>query len=384
MDTDVQGGQSHGAEGWLESGFRAGNDVEALVNGDQIFPAMLEAMEKARHSICLETYIYWNGEIAQKFADALSKASRRDVEVRVVLDEYGCSQLDDRLLVQMRDAGVGIHMYRPVRWLQLRRSNHRSHRKLMIVDRSIGFIGGVGIADEWSGDARNRSEWRDNHFRVTGPVVHDMERVFDEHWPGDALAVSSDCPAGMDPQGSLVAGILASEPLQNHYEVAMVFATALDRAESSVHICSPYFLPDDRLKKALLAARERGVRVLVVTAGKHTDKQVVRWASRHNWEDLLEAGVEIFEFAPTLIHVKSMVVDSILTIVGSANFDVRAARLNDEACLVVKDRGFAEEEEDRISADMKRCSRVTLDGWRSRTLSQRLLDRSANLLKAHL
>lgn len=384
MDTDVQGGQSHGAEGWLESGFRAGNDVEALVNGDQIFPAMLEAMEKARHSICLETYIYWNGEIAQKFADALSKASRRDVEVRVVLDEYGCSQLDDRLLVQMRDAGVGIHMYRPVRWLQLRRSNHRSHRKLMIVDRSIGFIGGVGIADEWSGDARNRSEWRDNHFRVTGPVVHDMERVFDEHWPGDALAVSSDCPVDMDPQGSLVAGILASEPLQNHYEVAMVFATALDRAESSVHICSPYFLPDDRLKKALLAARERGVRVLVVTAGKHTDKQVVRWASRHNWEDLLEAGVEIFEFAPTLIHVKSMVVDSILTIVGSANFDVRSARLNDEACLVVKDRGFAEEEEDRISADMKRCSRVTLDGWRSRTLSQRLLDRSANLLKAHL
>ena len=384
MDTDTRGDEFVGAEGWLESGFRPGNQVEALVNGDEIFPAMLEAIRDAQHSICLETYIYWNGEIAKEFADALSHASRRGVEVRVVLDDYGCSRLDDQLLVEMRDAGVGIHMYRPVRWLQLRRSNHRSHRKLMIVDRSVGFIGGVGIADEWNGDARNRSEWRDNHFRVAGPVVHDMERVFDQHWPGDALAVGSDCPANMEPKGSLSAGVLASEPLQNHYEVAMVFATALDRAEESVHICSPYFLPDDRLKRALLAARERGVSVVVVTAGKHTDKQIVRWASRHNWEDLLEAGVEIHEFDPTLIHVKSIVVDHLLTIVGSANFDVRSARLNDEACLVVKDRGFAAEEERRIAEDLKRCSRVSLDDWRSRTLWQRLLDGAANLLKAHL
>ena len=365
---------------------RFGNSIKGLKNGDQIFPEMLAAIRGAHYRVFLETYIYWSGDIAQEFASSLSECARRGVDTRVVLDDYGCKRLNQELIDEMEDAGVKIHRHRPVRLTDLRKSNHRSHRKLMIVDHSVGFIGGVGIADEWTGDAKDSSEWRDNHFRVEGPIVEDMLEVFLQHWPDQYSYHGTDEHPDSFPEdrGPVSARVVAAEPIRGVSGMADMFKEILSNAEKSVRICTPYFLPDFGMLKNLLKASKRGISVEVLTAGQHTDMSIVRSASRILWGKLLKSGIKIYEFEPSLIHVKSIIVDDKYVLIGSANFDVRSARLNDEACLWVSDADFASSENERFESDLSRSHPVSLDDWKDRTYWQRFLDRIAYMFRGLL
>ena len=366
----------------LDFPVREGNRLECLKNGDEIFPAMLEAMRAAKHSISLETYIYWSGAIAVEVAETLAEAARRGVEVRAVLDWFGCSKMDDELVEMMKEAGVRVLHYRPLRWWNLRRANCRSHRKLLIVDGVIGFTGGVGIADEWTGDAEDPRHWRDNHYRVEGPVVGDMQRVFFDHWDEEA-------PRGgngrlfpeLEEAGDLPVQLIASTPLMGPERFAKIYSELMEEAEERFWVISPYFAPDDPLLAKLMETARRGVDVRVVTAGKHNDFKVVRRASRHDWGPLLEAGVKIFEYHPTLIHVKLLIVDRGTSLFGSANFDARSVRLNDEASLLVRDERFTAEQAELFEGDLRIAEEITFEQWRNRPWKQRTKDRAAHLLR---
>jgi cardiolipin synthase len=363
-----------------------GNHVETLVNGDRIFPAMLEAIAEARHSINFETYVYWTGEPARAFAAHLAERARAGVEVRVLLDWQGSVPMDRDLLALMREAGADVRRFRRPRWYTLDRMNNRTHRKLLMVDGRIGFTGGVGIADKWAGDARGEDEWRDTHYRITGPVVAQMQSAFIDNW----LEAAGELPRGdahfpaLEPAGSMLAQTAKSSPQGGSTTMHLMFMMAVAAAEQHIRIGMPYFVPDDLAIDHLVAASRRGVAVSLMLPGEHMDKQFVRRASRHRWGRLLEAGVRIWEYQPTMYHPKLVVVDEAWASVGSANFDERSFRLNDEANLNVFDAGFAREQIAMFEADQARSREVTLEEWRSRPTARRLGDWFWGLFRSQL
>ena len=319
----------------------AGNEVQVLVNGDRIFPAMLQAIAQAQQTITFETYIYWSESIGQKFADALTERAKAGVKVHVLLDWVGSVKMEQRYLDQMKAAGIEVERYHEPHWSHLPRFNNRTHRKLLVVDGRIGFTGGVGIADQWSGDARNPKEWRDTHFRVEGPVVAQMQAVFMDNWikaKGSVLHDAAYFPA-LPARGGMSAQVFSSSPTGGSESMQLMYLMAITAARDSIQLANSYFVPDAMTTAALAAAARRGVKVRIITPGEHIDAEIVRKASRAGWGDLLQAGIEIAEFAPTMFHVKSMVVDDLFVTVGSTNFDNRSFRLNDEANLNVLDAG---------------------------------------------
>nr|MBA2564657.1 cardiolipin synthase B [Gemmatimonadota bacterium] len=303
-----------------------GNEIDLLVNGEEIFPPMLASIRGARESVDLLSYIYWTGDVARQFADELSAAAARGVEVRVLLDAYGANQMRPALVEQMRRAGCRVAWFHPIRWYTLRRLNNRTHRKVLVVDRQVGFTGGVGIAEEWTGDAQDADHWRDDHFRVTGPAVRYLLGAFAENWrqaTGEVIAGSSTAapvnrpstavPANgastaADTQGASVVPIL-SAPGTSISEVAFVYWLSLRAARQRVRIATPYFVPDSALAAELAATARRGVEVTLLVPGRHNDSRLVRYGSRVLYEDLLQAGVRIFEYEPTMMHAKTMTVD---------------------------------------------------------------------------
>lgn len=356
-----------------------GNRVEELVNGDRIFPAMLAAIRGAQRTVLFETFIYWSGEIGTEFAEALSERARAGVKVHVLLDWVGSTKVDRDLVHRMRDAGVEVRMFHPLRWYHLGHMNNRTHRKLLIVDGRIGFTGGVGIAPQWCGDAQDPDHWRDSHFRVEGPVVAHMQSVMLANWSkttGRVLHGAGYFPP-LPPAGDMPAQMFASSPSDGSECMLMMMLLAITAAEHSIDIASAYFVPDDVALKSLCSAVERGVRVRVITPGKHTDQKTVRRASRGLWGQLLEAGVEMYEYQPTMFHCKTMIVDGCMTSVGSTNFDPRSFHLNDEANLNVYDAAFARRMTEIFEADLKHCKRVTLEAWRGRPLSERVRERAS-------
>lgn len=383
-----------------------GNRVEALVNGDQIFPAMLEAIRSAQRTITFETYIYWSGEVGRQFADALAERARAGVRVHVLLDWVGSSKMDEAQLDAMRAAGVQVFKYRPLHWYNLGRFNNRTHRKLLIVDGRIGFTGGVGIADKWLGDAQDPNHWRDSHFRVEGPVVSQMQAVAMDNWmqttgqvlhgtdyfpdlapvgdratesraagnkSADGSAPSEHEKVGRDTIGS-PAQMFSSSPSGGSESMQLMYLLAITAATKSIHLSISYFVPDDLVRQALIDAVKRGVKVQIIVPGKHIDTETVRRASRGQWGDLLKAGVEIFEYQPTMYHCKVMIVDSLLVSVGSTNFDDRSFRLNDEANLNVYDEKFAQRQIALFQQDLQRSRRITLEAWQSRPLAEKIVE----------
>lgn len=352
-----------------------GNRIETLVNGDAIFPAMLEAIRGAERTITFETYVYWSGTIAEDFATALAERAGAGVRVKVLLDWQGSIPMEPRLIETMEAAGVEVHRFRPIRWYTLDRINNRTHRKILVADGRVGFTGGVGIADEWRGDARGPAEWRENHYRIEGPAVAGLQSAFAENWveaTGELLLGEAFFPP-LEPLGEVAAHVVrASTGARNAMHLMLM--TALAAAEDHIRIGTPYFVPDDVAIGQILAARARGVAVDVLMPGEHINKDFVRSASRHFWGDLLAAGVRMHEFAPTMYHSKVVVVDEAFATVGSANFDERSFRLNDEANLSVFDAAFAREQAALFDADLARARRVTLEGWRDRPLRQRAVD----------
>ncbi len=364
----------------------AGNEVQVLVNGDRIFPAMLQAIAQAQQTITFETYIYWSEAIGQKFADALTERAQAGVKVHVLLDWVGSVKMEQRYLDQMKAAGIEIERYHEPHWSHLPRLNNRTHRKLLVVDGRIGFTGGVGIADQWGGDARNPKEWRDTHFRVEGPVVAQMQAVFMDNWikaKGSVLHQASYFPA-LPSRGGMSAQVFSSSPTGGSESMQLMYLMAITAARDSIQLANSYFVPDAMTTAALAAAAKRGVKIRIITPGEHIDTELVRKASRAGWGDLLQAGIAIAEFAPTMFHVKSMVVDGLFVSVGSTNFDNRSFRLNDEANLNVLDAGFAKEQVAIFDADWQRSRPISHQQWLNRPWHEKLLEHLASVFSSQL
>jgi cardiolipin synthase len=363
-----------------------GNKVEALLNGDQIFPAMLDAIRSAQKSISFETYIYWEGTIGREFTEALSERARAGVKVHVLLDWIGSMKIGEAALDEMRRAGVEVHRYHKPVWWKLARLNNRTHRKLLIVDGKTGFTGGVGIADKWRGHAQDPNHWRDSHFRVEGPVVGQMQAVFNDNWTKATGAVldGPDYFPALVAQGDMPAQMFSSSPTGGSESMHLMYLLAITAARHTIHLSNSYFVPDELALKALIAAAKRGVDVRIITPGPVIDSDVVRAASRERWGELLAAGVKMAEYQPTMYHVKALVVDSLLVSVGSTNFDNRSFILNDEANLNVLDAGFAKQQEAVFEDDWKHARQVSLQAWQNRPFSEKVGGMLADLIGAQL
>jgi len=363
-----------------------GNKVDTLLNGDQIFPAMLTAIRSATTTITFETYIYWSGSIGQEFVDALAERAAAGVRVHVLLDWVGSVKMEDSLLQAMERGGVEVRRFHEPHWSNWDKLNNRTHRKLLIVDGRVGFTGGVGIADQWRGQARNPDEWRDSHFRVEGPVVAQMQAVFLDNWmraTGKVLHGEAYFP-DLKPAGQLAAQMFSSSPSGGSESMQLMYLLSITAARKTIDLANSYFVPDELTIKTLIDAARRGVKVRVLTPSGHIDSEVVRKASRGGWGPMLEAGIEIAEYEPTMYHVKGLVVDGHFSSVGSTNFDNRSFRLNDEANLNVLSAEFGRVQQEVFAADWSKARRISLEEWQRRPISERILERLASLLHSQL
>jgi cardiolipin synthase len=362
-----------------------GNAVTELLNGDQIFPAMLAAIRAAEKTICFETYIYWRGEVGRRFTDALAERARAGVRVHVLVDWVG-AKVDEDMLAEMRGAGVEFEFFRPLRWYNLDRINNRTHRKFLVVDGKVGFTGGVGVADHWLGNAQDKDHWRDTHFRLEGPAVTQMQAGFMDNWSrttGVLLHGDAYFPP-LSPAGTARGQVVRSSPDDGSEATHILYMLSLASARRRIYIANSYFLPDDIAVRTLVAARKRGVDVQVIVPGPIIDTGITRRASRARWGPLLEAGIEIHEYLPAMYHCKVLVVDDLWVSVGSTNFDERSFKLNGEGNLNVLDEAFARRQVETFFQDRARARRITLEEWRNRPWKEKLLERAANLLGAQL
>ena len=370
----------------LGPGIVGGNRVQELLNGEQIFPAMLAAIRSAQRTITFETYIYWSGDIGREFAEALAERSRVGVKVHVLLDWVGSAKIDASFLEQMKSAGVEIEKFHKPEWHTLARMNNRTHRKLLVIDGSTGFTGGVGIAPKWTGSGQDAEHWRDSHFRIEGPAVAQMQAVFMDNWlkiTGKVMHGESYFPA-LQTMGSSDAQVFSSSPSGGSESMALMYHLSITAAERTIDLSSAYFVPDELTTKALTDALRRGVKIRIITPGEIIDTETVRAASRGSWGPLLKAGAEIHEYQPSMYHCKVMIVDNLLVSVGSTNFDNRSFRLNDEANLNIFDATFAERQTRIFQDDLQRSRQVTFDAWAARPFREKMKERLALILESQL
>ncbi len=363
-----------------------GNRIETLVNGERIFPAMLQAIRNAKSTITFETYIYWSGTIGEEFVAALNERAQAGVKVHVLLDWVGSIKMAQAMIESMRAAGIEVERFHEPHWSNWGKLNNRTHRKLLIVDGRIGFTGGVGIADHWRGNAEDPDHWRDTHFRVEGPLVAQMQSVFLDNWmraTGAVLHGEAYFPS-LPKAGALAAQMFSSSPSGGSESMHLMYLLAITAARKNIDLANSYFVPDEMTIKTLVEAARRGVKVRVLTPNAHIDSETVRKASRASWGPLLEAGVEISEYQPTMFHVKGLIVDGIFSSVGSTNFDNRSFRLNDEANLNVLDAGFGKIQREIFEADWAKGRRITHADWLARGWKEKFLEQLARLLHSQL
>lgn len=362
-----------------------GNRVDVLRNGVEIFPAMLDAIRSAERVIEFMTFVYWQGDIARRFADALAERARAGVTVRVLLDAYGAHPMDRALIERMREASCRVEWLRPLR----RRPGlieSRSHRKLLVCDGAVGFTGGVGIAAEWEGDARDPSEWRDTHFRVRGPAVAGLRAAFADNWIEAVgrldVAPHQTRPAPLE-DGAPVQVIPSSDRV-GWNPAALVLSVLVEQARERIRIATPYFTPATDLLDRLCAAVERGVEVTVLVPGEHIDSRLSRLAGEATFARLLECGAAIHRFEPSMLHQKLVLVDDRAACVGSANVNGRSMRQDDEISMVL----YGAEPIGRLAADFEadlaRSTRVDDTAWRARPWWQRLAEWFVWRFRRHL
>jgi len=363
-----------------------GNQVTPLVNGAQIYPAMINAIRAAQTNITFETFVF-RDDIGATFVEELSAAAKRGVRVHMLLDWLGSRTMNSSLLANARAAGCDVQIYHPPSWFHLGRLNNRTHRKVMVVDGKIGFTGGVGMGVEWREGLNGLPPWRETHFRAEGPVVAQMQAVFIDNWikaTGRVLHGAEYFPKLSATCGDMEAQMFGSSPVGGSESMHLMVLLALTAAKSSIDIQNAYFVPDRLTVDALCSAARRGVRIRIVVPGRHTDARLGRWAAQGLYGELLAAGIQIYEYQPTMMHCKVLVIDGVWSSVGSSNFDDRSFRLNDEANLNVFSEELARGQIRLIDADILNSRRMVLKKWRHRKFGRRINERLALLLRSQL
>lgn len=349
-----------------------GDRYEVLRNGDEVFPPMLEAIRQAERRISFESFIYEDGVVGDQFGAEFVNAARRGVDVRIVLDGFGAS-ISGESEKRLTDAGVQVVWFNPVRPWTLQEANYRTHRKVLAVDGQVGFTGGVGLADQWLGNAQSAEHWRDTHFKVQGPSVRGLEASFYENWiESGGLSAPALDPAQPPQEDGARSIVVWSNATGGANNVKLLYLLSIAGARHQIDIQSPYFILDESSRWSLQAAVERGVRVRVLTDGEITDAMSVKSASRHGYQALLDAGIEVYEYEPTMMHVKAMMVDGVWSVIGSANFDNRSFELNDELTVAVQDHGLAQTLTRDFEADLEQSTRLDAATWRDRPLWQKV------------
>ena len=368
-----------------------GNKIDVLLNGEQTFPAMLKAIRGARKSITYAQYLYQDGAIAYELAEAFAERCRAGLTVKLLLDSHGGSKIPEDIPQLLTDAGCQLEWFRRVRLFQfitpweLLNYNYRNHRRILVIDGILGFTGGHGVAEEWTGDGRTEGKWRDTDVRVEGPIVQQLQAAFVESWrdtTGHVLGGDLYFPA-LKPVGKVNAQVVKSSPLGGTYESYMLLLLSITSARKSIHLSNPYFLPDERMQEALLEAVKRGVSVVVLTPGK-IDHKLVYWASRRGFEPLLLGGIQIYEYQAALMHAKTMVVDGVWAHVGTTNLDNRSFALNEEINLIAYDRAVGGELEKAFADDLKHSKKLTYEDWKARPWREKFLELFTIPLKEQL
>ena len=377
----------YAAEALTGAPITTGNEAELLINGDEIFPCYLETIRGAQRTLCLLTYVYWRGEIAHEVADALCERARAGVEVNVIIDAVGGLKIERGLVERMQEAGVRVTRFRPPKPYAARRVTNRTHRKILVADGEIGLTGGVGIAEEWTGDAEDPDHWRDTHVRVRGPVVRGLLGAFAENWleaTGEVLAGEGYLPDLDEQEDGGPMMVVRSSAGVGDTNVEALYYLAIAAARERLDLTAAYFVPRPAFVDALRDAAQRGVRVRVLVPGPHIDKPPVRVAGRAGYEALVEAGVELYEYQPTMLHAKSMVVDGGWSSVGSVNFDNRSFQLHDEATLCVVSDAFAARLTAQFERDLERSERIEPHRWQRRGPLQRATESALKVARREL
>jgi len=352
-----------------------GNKLSVLNNGDEFYPAMLQAISSARKTVTMEAYIYWKGEIGLRFANALAAKRRAGVEVKLLLDAMGSSTIGKEILQVLKDSGCDVVWFNPLRLRTLGRYNNRTHRKSLIVDGRIAFTGGAGIADHWKGNATDPQHWRDIQVSFEGPAALGLQTGFAQNWlntTGELIAGDGYFPR-CNEAGNLAVQTILSTPNSGSSAIRIMYYLSIVSAREKIFIANPYFIPDDSAVEILIEAKKRGVDVKIMVAGIYNDMRVSRYSSIHLYGKLLKAGIEIYEYNRTMLHQKTMVVDGVWSTIGTTNFDNRSFALNEESNISVHNQALAKQLEDIFFKDLPACEQVTLASWSRRGWKTRVL-----------
>jgi cardiolipin synthase len=366
--------------------FTEGNALTVLRNGDEIFPAMLDAIRAATSTVDLMTFVYWRGDIAIEFARVMSERARAGVRVRLLIDALGGRLIDKDLVDDMSDAGVQVEWFRKPLVKSPFKSNHRCHRKVCLVDGRVGFTGGVGIAQEWCGDARDETEWRDTHLRVEGPAVDGLQSAFIQDWAESGRPLYDDrdqFPEQPQPGSSTVQIVRGSASL-GWDDMQSAFHVLLESAQQRLRLATAYFAPDDDFLDTLCAAPGRGVEVDLLLPGPHADKRVCQLASEAAYARLVDCGVRVWTFQPSMMHAKVMTIDGCAAVVGSSNFNRRSLDHDEEVVLIALDRELAATLDDHLEQDLSRSEQIDLARWRDRSRPQRVLETATKPIRRWL
>ncbi len=370
----------------LGTTFINGNTIDVLRNGDEIFPAMLQAISAARDSIDFLTFVYWQGDIAVKFADALGERAAAGVKVRVLLDAFGSYPMRSELIQKMQAHGVQVERFRPIARWKIWKLDNRTHRKILVCDSSVAFTGGVGIAQEWEGNARNASEWRDTHFRIKGPAVKVIHSAFITNWSESDSSFNLKIPdyPKLPNVGNVRVLMLASPSSINWSTIALLFRTLIASAEHKVSIATAYFVADEVLTNILCKAAEKGVAVQVLIPGENSDSRFSQLGGRASFKKLLEAGIEIFCYQPTMMHAKVILIDDHIAAVGSANMNHRSMSKDEEICLVIDDQETVDTLSSDYQEDIEKSLPTDLKHWKKRSNWVRIKEAFAHLFRHEL
>ncbi|MGW6268901.1 phospholipase D-like domain-containing protein [Streptomyces sp. NPDC055060] len=363
-----------------------GNALVTLRNGDEIFAAMLDGIRSARHTVDMMTFVYWKGEIAQRFAEALAERAREGVRVRLMLDGFGSRLIEKDQLAMMEQAGVQVAWFRKPLYLSPLKQNHRCHRKVLVVDEETAFTGGVGIAEEWCGDARNPDEWRDTHVQVSGPAVDGLAAAFAQNWAEchDELFDDRDRFIHHAPQGEAVVQVVRGSASFGWQDMQTLLRVVIESAEERLRLATAYFAPDDYFIELLCAAARRGVEVEILLPGPHTDKRVCQLAGQRYYEDLTACGVKVYQYQPTMLHTKVITVDRTMALIGSTNFNRRSLDHDEEVMLAVLDQTFTATLDGHFTEDLEHSVLISPGRWKRRSILQRAREASVAPIRRFL